>query len=73
MVPTAFKYRRGPLEVPYMSSMSHNSDAKTIYRGKFISKFEKSSSTNTTSGMGGLNLTPYFINPLMTLFLVSEA
>jgi hypothetical protein len=73
MVPTISEYRQGLLEVPYMSFMSHNNVPKTIYRGKFISKFEKSSSTNITSGIGGLNLTPYLINPLMNLLLVLEA
>jgi hypothetical protein len=72
MVLVASKYRQGPFEVPYMSSMSRNNNAKTIYKGESISKFEKSSSTNITSCMGGLNLTPYLMI-LMNLFIVLEA
>jgi hypothetical protein len=73
MVLTIPKYWRGPLEVPYMSSMSHNNNVIYFFKHKSIFESKESSSTNITTGMGGLNLTPYLVNTLMNLFLVSEA
>ncbi len=69
MVLTTPKYWRGPLEVSYMSSMSHNNDVKTIFKGKSIFESKESSSSNIIGGMGGLNLTPHLVNTLMNLFL----
>jgi hypothetical protein len=52
-----------------MSSMSHNNDVKTIFKGKSIFESKESSSSNIIGGMGGLNLTPHLVNTLMNLFL----
>ncbi len=41
MVPTTFKNQQGPLEVPYMSSMSHTSGID-ITSGIFALEFEES-------------------------------
>ncbi len=67
------KYWRGPLEVSYMSSMSHNNSVNFFFKRKSIFESKESSSTNITTGMGGLNLTPCLVNTLMNLFLVLEA
>jgi hypothetical protein len=50
-----------------MSSMSHNHGAKFGCRGKSTSNFEESSSIDITSGVGGMNFTTHFMNPLMNV------
>jgi hypothetical protein len=72
MVPIAPEYGECTLEAPYVSSMSHNNGVEIVFKGKSTSKFEESSSINTTTGMGGLNLTLHLVHPLMNLFLVSK-
>ncbi len=54
---TALKKQRGPLEVPYMSSMSHTSGID-LTNGTFASKFEESPSSDNVSGVGGRNHIP---------------
>lgn len=54
MVPTTLQYQWGLLEVPYMSSMSHNNGVKTRCERKFNFKFEESSRYENIGGMGGL-------------------
>jgi hypothetical protein len=67
MVPTTLEYQQGPLEAPYMSSMSHNNGAKFGCRGKCTFNSKESSSINITSGVGGMNFTTRFMNPLMNI------
>jgi hypothetical protein len=73
MVPITPKYWQGPLEVPYMSSMFLNNGVEIGCKGKSTFESDESSSTNITGGMGGFNLTPHLVNPLMNLLLVSKA
>jgi hypothetical protein len=52
MVPTTFEYQQGPLVVPYISSMSHNSGGVINLGEKSISKFEKSPPNDDEGGVG---------------------
>jgi hypothetical protein len=53
--------------------MSHNNGANFGCRGKSTSNSKESFPIDITSGMGGMNFTTCFMNPLMNLLLVSKA
>ncbi len=57
----------GPLDMPYMSSMSHTSGIDII-GGGFTSKSKEFPSCDNVGGVGGWNRTPYLVNPLANLF-----
>jgi hypothetical protein len=67
MVPTAPKYRWGPLVVPYISSMSHNNVGVTNLGKKSIFKFEESPPNDDEGGVGGMNHTLHLVKPLVTM------
>jgi hypothetical protein len=60
MVSTTFKYQRGFLVVPYMSSMFHNNGVVTKLDGEPICEFDDGS-------VCGLNFTHHLVNPLVHL------
>jgi hypothetical protein len=72
MVSTALENKWGPLEAPYMSSMSHTSDID-ITNGSSASKFEESPSCDNVGGVGGRNDTPHLVNLLTNMFLESKS
>jgi hypothetical protein len=67
MVLTTFENRRGPLEAPYMSSMSHTSGTNII-DGNSTSESKEFSLGDNVSGVGGWNCTLGLINLLVILF-----
>ncbi len=73
MVPTAPKYRQGPLVVPYISSMSHNSGGVTNLGKIFVSKFEKSPPYDDEGGVSSLNYTPDLMKPLIIMYMSLES
>jgi len=72
MVSTTPENQRGPLEAPYMSSMSHTSGTNII-NGNSTSESKESSLGDNVSGLGGWNYTPGLINPLIILFSKSKS
>jgi hypothetical protein len=72
MVLTTPKNWRGPLEVPYMSSVSHTSGINTT-SASFASKFEESPLGDNAGGVGGWNYTPHIVNPLANMFPNSKS
>jgi hypothetical protein len=54
MVPIAPKNQRGPLKVPYMSSMSHTSGID-LTNGSYASKFDELPSSDNVGGVGDRN------------------
>jgi len=66
MVLTVPKNRWGPLEAPYMSSMSHTSDINII-GSSYASKFEESPLSDNVGGVGGHNRIPLLVNLAVNL------
>jgi hypothetical protein len=72
MVSIVLENQWGPLEAPYMSSMSHTNDTDTT-NGNSASKFEESPSGDNVAGVGGRNHTVCLVNPLTNLFPKSKS
>jgi hypothetical protein len=72
MVLTAPKYQQGPLEVPYMSSMSHTNGTNTTNVSS-ISKSKESPLRDNVGGVGGWNHNPHLINLSANLPLESKS
>lgn len=51
--------------------MSHDNIVEIGCEGKFVSKYKESAWDESVGGVGGLNLTPHLVNPLMNPLLVS--
>ncbi len=51
----------------YMSSMSHNNGVVTKFKGELVFKFKESPLDVNDGNVGGQNLTPHLINPLVPL------
>ncbi len=69
MVLTILENQHGPLEAPYMSSMSHTSGIDII-GGSFALEFEESPLGDNVGGVGGWNHTPCLVNLLANLSLI---
>jgi len=72
MLPNMFKYRWGPLVVPYIFSMFHNNGGVTNLREKSIFESKKNLAYDDESGVGGLNRTPHLMKPLVLVSLSLE-
>ncbi len=73
MVPTTPKYQRGPLVVPYISSMSHNNGEMKNLGEKYVSKSKQSPINDDEGGVGGLNHTLRLMKPLVTMSMFFES